>query len=178
MNTSTISRKILLHKLNLLKEEIKLAKSNSTERSCSICNKKYHYCNRGCKDYSHLPRWMDAYCSETCKEVYNICAGFVNNWLEPEVEAARLAELHLDDEYINKLSDDMKSIIRKIQKIDTKNSAAIMQVLKEDDTKADDKADTETSKSAEDEKKDDNKKQNNHPKIQYKHYKQNNTNKE
>lgn len=171
-----------------------MAKSNSTERSCSICNKKYHYCNRGCKDYSHLPRWMDAYCSETCKEVYNICAGFVNNWLDPEVEAARLEELHLDNEYINKLSDDMKTIIRKIQKIDTKNSAAIMQALndkpaddatdkkanneaKSEDTKPEEKKSEET-KLAEENKKDDNKKQHNHPKIQYKNYKQDNKNKE
>lgn len=101
------------------------------ERQCTICSSTYQYCPN-CSDFDRLPRWMDAYCSERCKEIYNIVAGYLNHWLEPEVEAARLSELELDDEYIGKLSDTMKDAIAQLRQINTTNAKAIMSVLKDE----------------------------------------------
>lgn len=101
------------------------------ERSCSICSTKYQFCPN-CSDFDKLPRWMDAYCSERCKEIYNITAGFLNHWLEPEIEAARLSELTLDKEYIEKLPDWMKDAINQLQQVDTTNAKAIMSALKDE----------------------------------------------
>lgn len=101
------------------------------ERQCTICSSTYQYCPN-CSDFDRLPRWMDAYCSERCKEIYNIVAGYLNHWLEPEVEAARLSELELDDEYIGKLSDTMKDAIVQLRQINTTNAKAIMSVLKDE----------------------------------------------
>lgn len=101
------------------------------ERQCTICSSTYQYCPN-CSDFDRLPRWMDAYCSERCKEIYNIVAGYLNHWLEPEVEAARLSELELDDEYIGKLSDTMKDAINQLQQVDTTNAKAIMSALKDE----------------------------------------------
>ena len=101
------------------------------ERQCTICSSTYQYCPN-CSDFDRLPRWMDAYCSERCKEIYNITAGFLNHWLEPEIEAARLSELTLDKEYIEKLPDWMKDAINQLQQVDTTNAKAIMSALKDE----------------------------------------------
>lgn len=110
------------------------------ERSCSVCSSTYQYCPN-CSDFDRLPRWMDAYCSERCKEIYNIVAGYLNHWLEPEVEAARLSELELDEEYIGKLSDMTKDAIAQLQQINTANAMAIISALKDEepDVKSEDK---------------------------------------
>ena len=41
------------------------------ERRCICCNKAYKYCGQ-CKEYSNLPAWMNEFCSEECKELFNI----------------------------------------------------------------------------------------------------------
>ena len=113
------------------------------ERSCSVCGKKYEYCPN-CSDFDHLPRWMDAYCSETCKDLYNITAGFINKWLEPEVEAARLTKVDLS--YMDKLPAWMKTAIKEIQKVDTQNASAINEALedkKEVENKVEEKEEVE-----------------------------------
>lgn len=125
------------------------------ERQCTICSSTYQYCPN-CSDFDRLPRWMDAYCSERCKEIYNIAAGFLNHWLEPEIEAARLSELTLDKEYIEKLPDWMKDAINQLHQIDTTNAKAIMSVLKDEvpevKSESEEKNHKEVEKASEDNK--------------------------
>lgn len=99
-------------------------------RHCSICGTEYRYCSRGCGEFAHLEPWHDAYDQLNCKELYNVCAGYVNGWLAPEVEAARLAKLDLS--YIDKLPQWMKDAIKAMQSIDTTNAAAINEALSGD----------------------------------------------
>ena len=99
------------------------------EKICTCCNKVYEYCST-CSDFDHMERWHDAYCSKNCKELYNVLAGFLNNWLTPEVEAARLSELDLS--YKNKLQPWMQDAINRLQKVDTSAAKAINAALKED----------------------------------------------
>lgn len=49
-----------------------MVKDNKT---CILCGKKYSYCS-GCSEFDHLPRWMGCYCSENCKDVFNILSGY------------------------------------------------------------------------------------------------------
>ena len=106
-----------------------MAKQKRWDRVCTICGKEYEYCPT-CSKFNHMERWHDAYCSFTCKELYNVCAGYVNGWLAPEVEAARLAKLDLS--YIDKLPQWMKDAIKAMQSIDTTNAAAINEALSGD----------------------------------------------
>lgn len=99
------------------------------EKTCSCCNKIYQYCST-CSDFDHMERWHDAYCSKNCKDLYNVLAGFLNNWLSPEVEAARLSELDLS--YQDKLQPWMQDAIKQLQKVDTSSAKAINAALKED----------------------------------------------
>lgn len=104
-----------------------MAKKNSRfDKYCTICGKHYEYCPT-CSRFKNMERWHDAYCSSNCKELYNVLAGFLNNWLPPEVEAARLQKLDLS--YKNKLPQWMQVAIKNLQKVDTSNAAAINEAM-------------------------------------------------
>ena len=143
------------------------------KKICTLCGDEYEYCKK-CGKFKHMEPWHDAYCSEKCHSLYDILAGFKNNWMTPEMEAARLAELDLNDEYIAKLPTWAKDSINELKKIDTKNAAAIMQALSEEKISEDNNNDKEEKiepvKS--DDTNDDSKKQQNHTKnVQYKNNK-------
>lgn len=113
------------------------------DRTCTICGKKYEYCAT-CSKFSHLPRWMDAYCSENCKDLYNITAGWANNWLDKDVEIARLEKCDLTN--IDKYPQWMRDIIKEMQSYKPQVSAeAIEQVLFDVDVK-DEKSDKNVEK--------------------------------
>ncbi len=91
-----------------------MAKEKRFDKYCTVCGKYYEYCPT-CSRFAHMERWHDAYCSANCKELYNVTAGFLNNWQEPEVEAERLKKLDLS--YKDKLPAWMQVAIREIQRI-------------------------------------------------------------
>lgn len=46
--------------------------SNSKfDKICLICEKSYKYCS-GCSDYAKYPRWMESFCSDNCRKIFNI----------------------------------------------------------------------------------------------------------
>lgn len=44
-------------------------------KKCILCGKVYSYCN-SCSEFDHLPRWMECYCSENCKEIFNALSAY------------------------------------------------------------------------------------------------------
>ena len=44
-------------------------------KKCILCGKVYSYCN-SCSEFDHLPRWMECYCSENCKEIFNALSDY------------------------------------------------------------------------------------------------------
>ena len=95
-----------------------MAKEGRFDRFCTVCGKHYEYCPT-CSRFSHMERWHDAYCSANCKDLYNVTAGFINHWQEPEVEAARLQKLDLS--YKDKVPAWMQAAIRDIQRVELNN---------------------------------------------------------
>lgn len=53
-----------------------------TKRTCCTCKTVYEYCP-SCRVDSHKPTWMFAFCSELCKELYEIIS---NNGTLDEIE--------------------------------------------------------------------------------------------
>lgn len=43
--------------------------------TCLCCGKTYSYCNN-CYDYRNLPLWMNSFCSDNCKDVWQICTDY------------------------------------------------------------------------------------------------------
>ena len=96
-----------------------MAKEGRFDRYCTVCGKHYEYCPT-CSRFSHMERWHDAYCCANCKDLYNVTAGFINHWQEPEVEAVRLQKLDLS--YKNKLPAWMQATIKDIQRVELNNA--------------------------------------------------------
>ena len=73
------------------------------DRYCTVCGDHYLYCR--CQEY-------DAYCSANCKDLYNITAGYLNEWLDKEVEIARLesADISKIDQFPQWMQDTIKEM--------------------------------------------------------------------
>lgn len=41
------------------------------DKSCKVCHTAYKYCS-GCSDYASYPRWMESFCSDNCRQIFNI----------------------------------------------------------------------------------------------------------
>lgn len=101
------------------------------ERTCSCCQTKYSYCPN-CSEFDKLPRWMDAYCSENCRELYNITAGWINDWLDKDEEIARLEKADLSR--IDKFPEWMQKVISEMKNYKPQVSVDVhLNVLSEND---------------------------------------------
>ena len=100
------------------------------DRYCTICGEHYLYCR--CQEYDHMEPWHDAYCSANCKDLYNITAGYLNGWMEKEVEIARLekADLSKIDSFPQWMQDTIKEM-KNYKKESDVPVEAINQVLNE-----------------------------------------------
>lgn len=49
-----------------------MVKNNKT---CILCGKVYSYCSN-CAEFDHLPRWMECYCSENCRDIFNALSAY------------------------------------------------------------------------------------------------------
>jgi hypothetical protein len=88
-----------------------MVKDNKT---CILCGKKYSYCSR-CSEFDHLPRWMECYCSENCKDIFNTLCSYNMNHITKEDARAKFEKYdlshknnfnHLVKESINTIMTD------------------------------------------------------------------------
>lgn len=40
------------------------------DKTCTVCQGSYKYCS-GCSDYAKYPRWMESFCSDNCRKIFN-----------------------------------------------------------------------------------------------------------
>ena len=40
------------------------------DKECILDHTKYLYCS-GCSDYAKYPRWMESFCSDNCRQIFN-----------------------------------------------------------------------------------------------------------
>ena len=69
-------------------------------KTCILCGNKYSYCS-GCAEFDHLPRWMEIYCSENCKKIFNALSSYNMNHKTKEEAKAILekCDLTMTDTY-------------------------------------------------------------------------------
>lgn len=67
---------------------------DAKSRTCSVCRKTYKYCNK-CRDYKSLPTWMFAFCSENCKDIYNVTSEYEDKRVTADEAKKRLDKLDL-----------------------------------------------------------------------------------
>ena len=70
--------------------------SKNDLRMCCVCHKEYPFCL--CNPEDRLkPTWHFAYCSENCKDIYNITSSFENGRLSDIDAKAKLEKLDLNE---------------------------------------------------------------------------------
>jgi len=86
--------------------------TKQNNKTCITCEKKYTYCNR-CDDFATLPKWMTAWCSKRCKDIFNIASSYLTDTIDENEAKQRLESLTLSPEEhysfgVQKALDKMK----------------------------------------------------------------------
>ena len=67
---------------------------DAKSRTCSVCRKTYKYCPK-CRDYESLPTWMFVFCSENCKDIYDVTSEYEDKRVTADEAKKRLDKLDL-----------------------------------------------------------------------------------
>lgn len=100
----------------------------SKERICSVCKRTYKYCPL-CKEDAKKPTWLFAFCSENCKDIYNITSSFEDGCMTDTEAKAKLEKLDLSrkeyfgESYKNSIASIMKAKAQVIKKENKKTEA-------------------------------------------------------
>ena len=108
--------------------------SKNDLRMCCVCHKEYPFCL--CNPEDRLkPTWHFAYCSENCKDIYNITSSFENGRLSDIDAKAKLEKLDLNekDNFGESYQKSIDSIMKaKAQVIKKENKKTEVTSVKKD----------------------------------------------
>ena len=108
--------------------------SKNNLRMCCVCHKEYPFCL--CNPEDRLkPTWHFAYCSENCKDIYNITSSFENGRLSDIDAKAKLEKLDLNekDNFGESYQKSIASIMKaKAQVIKKENKKTEVKSVKKD----------------------------------------------
>lgn len=108
--------------------------SKNDLRMCCVCHKEYSFCL--CNPEDRLkPTWHFAYCSENCKDIYNITSSFENGRLSDIDAKAKLEKLDLNekDNFGESYQKSIDSIMKaKAQVINKENKKIEVKSVKKD----------------------------------------------
>ena len=109
--------------------------SKNDLRMCCVCHKEYSFCPV-CNPEDRLkPTWNFAYCSENCKDIYNITSSFENGRLSDIDAKAKLEKLDLNekDNFGESYQKSINSIMKaKAQVIKKENKKTEVKSVKKD----------------------------------------------
>ena len=80
-------------------------------RICSCCGKSYQYCPR-CADDKDKELWYFAFCSENCKNIYDVTSKYENNQVDATTAKKELDKLDLSG--LKNFGESYKESIEKI----------------------------------------------------------------
>ena len=82
-------------------------------RMCCVCHKEYPFCL--CNPEDRLkPTWHFAYCSENCKDIYNITSSFENGRLS-DIKKKTKAEVIKKKNKKTEVKSVKKDIVTKVE---------------------------------------------------------------
>ena len=104
-------------------------------RMCCVCHKEYSFCPV-CNPEDRLkPTWHFAYCSENCKDIYNITSAFEDGRITDTEAKAKLEKLDLNekDNFGESYQKSIDSIMKaKAQVIKKENKKTEVKSVKKD----------------------------------------------
>ena len=108
--------------------------SKNDLRMCCVCHKEYSFCL--CNPEDRLkPAWHFAYCSENCKDIYNITSAFEDGRITDIDAKAKLEKLDLNekDNFGESYQKSIASIMKaKAQVIKKENKKTEVKSVKKD----------------------------------------------
>ena len=63
-------------------------------QTCLLCKQTYEYCG-GCSKYKHLPTFMTTFCSQNCRDIYQVMTNFESKILTKEEAKRQLMNLDI-----------------------------------------------------------------------------------
>lgn len=81
-------------------------------KKCILCGKTYTYCSR-CEEFDHLPRWMEIYCSDNCRTIFNTLTEYNAKNITAEEATKRLEKCDMSD--IDKYHEVNQKMVAEIQ---------------------------------------------------------------
>lgn len=70
--------------------------SNKMNRTCCICGQPYHFCPVCNSEDAGKPTWYFVFCSENCKNIYNVCTDWRDGNISKEKASEKIAKLNID----------------------------------------------------------------------------------
>lgn len=89
-------------------------------RTCAVCMNKYKFCNN-CREDQNKPLWYFTFCSEKCKDIYDITSKFEGNRIDKHTAKKQLESLNLKNnrifrkEYQDVIDKILKEPIKKVE---------------------------------------------------------------
>lgn len=99
--------------------------NNDKIRICVVCNSKYSFCPR-CEKDMNKPLYHFTFCSEKCKDVYDITSKYTDKRIDKEDAKQRLSALEPIE--VNKLADCYKNCIDEINTVDLAETVEVLDV--------------------------------------------------
>lgn len=81
------------------------------KRTCYLCGKQYEYCP-DCAEFAGLPYFMQTFCSESCKTIFDTCTRYNMNILTKEEAASILSKCNMSA--INNFKECVQKDIQEI----------------------------------------------------------------
>lgn len=120
--------------------------SKNDLRTCCVCHEEYSFCPV-CNSEDRLkPTWHFAYCSENCKDIYNITSSFEDGRMTDIEAKAKLEKLDLSrkeyfgESYKNSIASIMKAKAQVVKKENKKTD--VKHVKKDIVTKVENEAES------------------------------------
>lgn len=91
------------------------------KRKCYTCRQEYEYCPDCLTDYNK-PKWMFCFCSEECKDVYNVISNYntkESNVTQDDVVKV-LKKYNVKD--VKKYAPDIQKELKEITNVSKKNN--------------------------------------------------------
>lgn len=82
-------------------------------KTCICCGKKYEFC-LNCAEYDHLPRWMNIWHNENCKNLFDITTEYLAGNITSEKAKEEFAKCDLS--YKNELHESIINAINEVNK--------------------------------------------------------------
>lgn len=81
-------------------------------RTCCVCRHSYHFCPVCNEEDKNKEPWYFVYCSENCKNIYNVMSSFENGKIDAETANEQLSKLDLSQK--DNFGDSYKNTLSKI----------------------------------------------------------------